>query len=206
VVELGLVASYNLPGGNLTGVSVIPTSLTPKRLELLDGLLPKSAPVALLVNPTNRLASAEVKLAEEAARALGREIIVVPAGTEGEIDAGFESMARQRAGGLVVAQEAYLTGRRDQIVALAQRHRLPAIYTIRQFPEIGGFISFGTNTSESYRQVGIYAGRILNGEKPADLPVQQPTKFELIINLKTARALGLTIPPTLLARADEVIE
>jgi len=205
-VELGLVASYNLPGGNVTGVSVIPMSLTPKRLELLDGLLPKSAPVAVMVNPTNRIAGAELKLAEEAARALGRELIVVQAGTEGEIDAGFESMARQGAGGLVVWQEAYLEGRRHQIVALAQRHRLPAIYPIRQFPEIGGLISYGTNTSESYRQVGIYAGRILKGEKPADLPVQQPTKFELVINLKTAKALGLEIPPKLLALADEVIE
>jgi putative tryptophan/tyrosine transport system substrate-binding protein len=158
------------------------------------------------VNPTNRLTSAEVKLAEAAARTLGRKLIVVPAGSDGEINASFESMVRQGAGGLVVTQEAYLTGRRDQIVALAQRHRLPSIYTIRQFPEIGGLMSFGTNTSESHRQVGIYAGGILKGEKPADLPVQEPTKFELIINLKTAEALGLTIPPTLLARADEVIE
>ena len=206
VVELGLVASYNLPGGNATGVSLIPTPLTPKRLGLLDGLLPKSAPVALMVNATNRLAAAESKIAEEAARALGRELIVVPASTAGEIDAGFESMTRQGAGGLVVWQEAFLESRRDQIVALAQRHRLPAIYPIRQFPEIGGLISYGANTSETYRQVGIYTGRILKGEKPADLPMQQATKFELVINLRTAKALGIGIPPMLLAVADEVIE
>jgi putative ABC transport system substrate-binding protein len=205
-VQLGLVASYNLPGGNVTGVSVIATSLTPKRLGLLDELLPKSAPVAVLANPTNRLADTELQLAKEAARALGRELIVVQAGSEGEIDAAFEPLARQGVGGLTVVQEAYLTSRRHQIVALAQRHRLPAIYATRQFPEIGGFISYGTNPSESYRQVGIYAGRILKGTKPADLPVMQPTRFELVINLKTAKALGLEVPPTLLALADEVIE
>jgi putative ABC transport system substrate-binding protein len=131
---------------------------------------------------------------------------VVPASTAGEIDAGFESMTRQGAGGLVVWQEAFLESRRDQIVALAQRQRLPAIYPIRQFPEIGGLISYGANTSETYRQVGIYTGRILKGEKPADLPMQQATKFELVINLRTAKALGIGIPPMLLAVADEVIE
>jgi putative ABC transport system substrate-binding protein len=206
VVELGLVASYNSPDGNATGVSLIPTPLTPKRLGLLDGLLPKSAPVAVWVNPTNRLAGAELKFAEEAARVLGRELIAVQASTEGEIDAGFESMARRGVGGFVVWQEAYLESRRHQIVALAQRYRLPAIYPIRQFPEIGGLISYGTNASESYRQVGIYAGRILKGERPADLPVMQPTKFEMVINLKTAKALSLDIPDKLLALADEVIE
>jgi putative ABC transport system substrate-binding protein len=205
-VELGLVTSYNLPGGNVTGVSVNSASLTPKRIELLDGLVAKSAPVAILVNPTNRNAGAELKLAGEAARALGRDLIGVQAGTESEIDAGFTSMVQQGAAGLVVWQEAFFESMRDKIVALAQRYRLPAIYPIRQFPEIGGFISYGTNTSESYHQVGIYVGRILHGEKAADLPVVQPTKFELIINLKPAKTLGLEIPPTLLARADEVIE
>ena len=205
-VELGLVASYNLPGGNVTGVSVNSASLTPKRLELLDGLVTKSAPVAMLVNPTNRNAGAELKLAGDAARALGRTLIGVQAGTESEIDAGFESLVQQGAAGLVVWQEALFESMRSRIVALAQHHRLPAIYPIRQFPEIGGFMSYGTNTSESYHQVGIYVGRILHGEKAADLPVMQPTKFELIINLKTAKTLGLEIPPTLLARVDEVIE
>jgi putative ABC transport system substrate-binding protein len=206
VVELGLVASYNKPGGNATGVSVIATSLTPKRLELLDGLLVKSERLALLVNPTNRLVEAETKLAEEAARTLGRDLIVVGAGTEGEIDAAFDTLTRQKAGGLAVWQEAYLTGRRHQIAALVQRHRLPAIGPNRLFPEAGGLMSYGTNVSESYRQVGIYAGQILRGASPADLPVLQPTTYELVINLRAAKALGVEITPKLLAIADEVIE
>ena len=155
VVELGLAASYNRPGGNATGVSVIATSLTPKRLELLDALVPKSAPLAELVNPTNRLLEEELKLAHKAARALGRELIVVGAATEGEIEAAFDSLARQRPGGLTVWQEAFLTSRRHQIVALAQRHKLAVIAHIRQFAELGGLMSYGTNPSESYRQVGI---------------------------------------------------
>jgi len=187
-------------------VSVVDTSLTPKRLELLDGLLAKSAPVGLLVNPTNRLVDTEMKLAREAARALGRDLIVVGAATEGEIDAAFETLARQRASGLAIWQEAYLVSRRHQIVALAQRHRLPTIHPDRRLTEIGGFMSYGTNPSESYRQVGIYAGKILKGASPADLPVLQPTTYELIINVKTAKALGVEIPPKLLALADEVIE
>jgi ABC-type uncharacterized transport system substrate-binding protein len=206
VVELGLVASYNRPGGNATGVSVIATSLTPKRLEFLDGIVPKSAPIAELINPTNRLVDAESKLAQEAAGTLGRDLILVEASTEVEIDAAFETLARRGAGGLAVWQEAFLTSRRHQIVALAQRHRLPAIGPVRLFTEAGGLMSYGTNVSEMYRQVGIYVGKILKGASPNDLPVLQPTTYELVINLKTAKALGLEIPPTLLARADEVIE
>jgi putative ABC transport system substrate-binding protein len=205
-VGLGLVASYNSPGGNITGVSIIPTSLTPKRLELLDGLLPDSAPVALLVNPTNRLLSEELKLAQQAARSLGRELVVLEAGSEGEIDAAFETLARRGARGLVIWQEAYLNSRRHQIVALAARRAIPTVYPWRIAVEAGGLMSYGADLSDAYRQVGIYTGRILKGAKPTDLPVLQPTKFELVINLKTAKALGLTTPPKLLALADEVIE
>jgi putative tryptophan/tyrosine transport system substrate-binding protein len=206
VVELGLAASYNKPGGNATGVSMIVTSLTPKRLELLDKLLAKSAPVGVLVNPTNRLADGESKLAQEAARALGRDLILVGAATAGELEAAFDTLARQRAGGLAIWQEAFLESRRDQIVTLALRHRLPIVGPIRAFTEAGALMSYGANLGEAYRQVGIYVGKILKGESPADLPVLQPTTYELIINLKTARALGLEIPPTLLTLADEVIE
>jgi putative ABC transport system substrate-binding protein len=205
-VELGLVASYNLPGGNATGVCVIPTSLAPKRLELINPLLPKTAPVGALINSINRPPSAELKLAEEAARALGREFVVVRGSNEREIEVAFETLTQRGVGGLVVWQEAFLTSRRQQIVTLAQRHRLAAIYATRQFPEIGGLISYGSNPAESYRQLGTYVGKILKGARPADLPVMQPTRFELIVNLRTAKALGLEIPPPLLAAADEVIE
>jgi putative tryptophan/tyrosine transport system substrate-binding protein len=205
-VELGLVASYNRPGGNATGVSVIATSLTPKRLELLDQLVPKAAPIAELINPTNRLLDEELNLARKAAGLLGRELIVVGASTEVGLDAAFKELDRQGAAGLTVWQEAYFLTRRDQIVALAQRYRLPTIYPNLAFTKIGGLMSYGSNNSEAFRQVGMYVGKILSGASPADLPVLQPTTYELLINLKTAKALGLEIPPTLLARADEVIE
>jgi ABC-type uncharacterized transport system substrate-binding protein len=206
VVELGLAASYNKPGGNATGVSVIAVSLTPKRLELLDKLLAKSAPIGVLINPTNRLADGESKLAQEAARALGRDLILVGAAMAGELEAAFDTLAGQRAGGLAVWQEAFLESRRDQIVALALRDRLPMVGPIRRFTEAGALMSYGANIGEAYRQVGIYVGKILRGQSPSDLPILQPTTYELVINLKTARALGLDVPPTLLAIADEVIE
>jgi putative tryptophan/tyrosine transport system substrate-binding protein len=207
VVELGLAASYNKPGGNTTGVSVIVTSLTPKRLELLDAVAPKSTPLAELVNPGNRrILDAELKLAHEAARALGRELIVVGAENEQEIDAAFEALARQRPGGVTIWQEAFLTSRRDQLVALAQRYKLAVIASFREFAESGGLMSYGTSRSESHRQVGIYVGKILKGASPADLPVLQPTTYELVLNLRTAKTLGLQIPDKLLAIADEVIE
>jgi putative tryptophan/tyrosine transport system substrate-binding protein len=206
VVELGLAASYNKPGGNATGVSVIAVSLTPKRLELLDKLLAKSAPIGVLINPTNRLADGESKLAREAARALGRDLILVGAAMAGELEAAFDTLAGQRAGGLAVWQEAFLESRRDQIVALALRDRLPMVGPIRRFTEAGALMSYGANIGEAYRQVGIYVGKILRGQSPSDLPILQPTTYELVINLKTARALGLDVPPTLLAIADEVIE
>ena len=205
-VQLGLVASYNRPGGNVTGVSGIDTSLTPKRLELLDGLTEKTAPLAVLVNPTNRLVGLESRIAVGAAQALGRDLVVLEAGTEQEIDAAFEAIVRKKVRGLAVWQEAFFVSRRQQIVALAQQRRLPAIFPMRLFIEAGGFMSYGANTSESYRQAGVYVGKVLNGAAPSDLPVLQPTIYELIINLTTAKALGIDVPPSLLARADEVIE
>ena len=205
VVELGLVASYNRPGGNATGVSVISTSLTPKRLQLLDGLVMRLEPLALLVNPTNKLADAEIKLAESAARALARDLIVVGASTEGEIDTAFETLAQRKAGGLAVWQEAYLANKYRKVVALAKHHGLPMIGPGREWAEAGALMSYGANRSQLLRQVGVYVGRILRGASPADLPVVQPTTYELIINLAAAGALGLSIPTSLLASADEVI-
>jgi putative ABC transport system substrate-binding protein len=206
VVELGLVASYNRPGGNVTGVSIIVASLLPKRLELLVKLLPKSAPIGVLVNPSNRFSDGETKLAREAARALGRDLILVEAATAGEIEKAFDTLTEKKAGGLAVSQEAFLESRRKQIVALAFVHRLLLVGPIRAFTEAGALVSYGSNIGEAYRQVGVYVGKILKGASPADLPILQPTEFELVINLTTARALGLEIPPTLLAIADEVIE
>src|SRR4051812_13043723 len=205
-VEIGLVASYNSPGGNVTGVCAWQESMTPKLLELLDELLPKSALFAFLINPNNQAANKRAKRAQEAADDIARKLIVVGAGTEGEIDEAFETLARQRAGGLVVDQEAFFTSRRHQIATLGERHELPVLFASRLFAEAGGLMSYASNTSELYRQTGIYVGKVLSGVSPNNLPVLQPTKYELIINLKTAKALGINIPSTMLARADEVIE
>jgi putative ABC transport system substrate-binding protein len=206
VVELGLVASYNKPGGNATGVSMLVASLLPKRLELLDKLVVKSAPIGVLINPTNRFSDGESKLAREAARALGRDLILVGAATAGDVEMAFDTLMAQKAGGLAVSQEGFLESRRDQIVALALGHRLPLVGPIRAFTEAGALMSYGHDIGDAYRQTGIYVGRVLKGEKPADLPVMQPAKFEFVINLPTARLLGIQIPPTLFAFADEVIE
>ncbi len=205
-VRLGLAESYNRPGGNLTGVSSIVISLTAKRMEILNELLPKSARIAELVNPKNQTVDEEVRLAQTAARTLGRNLVVVYSASEAEIDGVFESLAREKVGGLVVWQEAYFRSRRDQIVSLARHYGIPAIYGRRLFADAGGFMSYGPKEPDGYRQIGIHVGMILKGAKPADLPVIQASKFELVINLRTAKALGLTVPPTLLARADEVIE
>jgi putative ABC transport system substrate-binding protein len=207
-IEVGLVASYNRPGGNATGVTVAATkSLTPKRFELLDELLMKHEPLALLVNPTNRLMiGEEVKIAQPAARALGRDLILVEAGTEPEINAAFETLVRQKARGLAVWQEAYFVSRRHQIASLAKHHRLLTIGSGRAFVEAGVLMSYGSNPSELHRHVGVYVGKILRGASPADLPVLEPTTYELVINITTAKALGLIMPAALLARADEVIE
>jgi putative tryptophan/tyrosine transport system substrate-binding protein len=206
-VQLGLVESYNRPGANATGIVFLSDELTAKRVELLNELVPPTLPLAFLTNPTNpNIARVIQDTREAAARTFGRELIVVSANSKSEIEAGFETIVRGRAGGLVVWQEAYFTLERALIVGLAAHHAIPSIYGPRLFTEIGGLMSYGANRDELYRQTGIYAGRILRGANPRELPVMQPTKFELVINLKTARALGLIVPDKLLALADEVIE
>jgi putative tryptophan/tyrosine transport system substrate-binding protein len=205
-VELGLVASLARPGGNVTGFSGLIIELSPKRVELLSELVPQARVIALLVNPSNPSTERAVRDVQEAARAKGVQLQVLKAGSESEIDAAFASLVQLHAGALVVAGDAFFASRRDQLAALASRHAVPAIYPLRQFAVAGGLISYGPSLIVIWRQVGIYAGRILKGAKPADLPVQQPTTFELVVNLKTANALGLTVPPSILSRADEVIE
>jgi putative ABC transport system substrate-binding protein len=205
-VGLGLIASLARPGGNITGVSNINVELNPKRLELISELVPQARVIALLVNPTNPNTERNIEGVQSAARLKGLQLPILKAGTESEIDAAFTTFVKLRAGALVVATDPFLNSRRDQLVALASRHAVPAIYYWREFAAFGGLISYGPSNTAAYRQVGIYAGKILKGAKPADLPVQQPTTFELVVNLNTAKALGLTVPPSILARADEVIE
>jgi putative ABC transport system substrate-binding protein len=206
-VGIGLVASLARPGGNVTGFTNIAAELTPKRLELLTELVPQAKVIALLVNPNNPVTEVVVKNTQEAARTKGIQLPVLKAGTESEIDTAFVSLGELQTGGLVVDPDAFFSfDQRAQIQALVARYAVPAIYTYRQAVAAGGLISYGIDDDAIRRQAGIYVGRILNGERPADLPVQQPTKFELVVNLKTAKALGLTVPPSILARADEVIE
>jgi putative tryptophan/tyrosine transport system substrate-binding protein len=202
----GLVASLARPGGNLTGVSVLTVELVAKRLELLSELVPQAKVIVLLVNPNNPNTEPMIRDVQEAARTKWVELPILKAGSESEIDAAFASLVQLQAGGLVVGADPFFNSRREQLVALAARHVVPAIYEWREFAKAGGLISYGTSLAGIYRQDGIYTGRILNGAKPADLPVEQPTRFELVVNLKTAKALGLTVPPSILARADEVIE
>ena len=205
-VEAGLVESLARPGGNATGLSILFTQLTSKRLELLCELIPQARTIALLVNPNSPTAEPSIRGAQEAARAKGVQLSILKAATETEIDAAFASFADQQADGLIVAADPFFDTRREQLVAPAAHRRVPTIYFEREFSAIGGLISYGTSLAAVYRQMGVYAGRILRGEKPADLPVQQPTTFELVINLPTAKALGLSVPPHLLFTADEVIE
>jgi putative ABC transport system substrate-binding protein len=207
-IDLGLVASLARPSGNLTGISILTIETAAKRLELLRELLPKVARVAVLANSAASAATTEATLREVelAARSIGLQIQVFNANTSREIDAAFESMGRERADALFVATTPFLNTRVVQLAQLATFHRLPAIHALREYAEAGGLISYGANMEDAYRQAGIYAGRILKGAKPADLPVVQASKFELVINAPTARMLGITVPDTLLARADEVIE
>ncbi len=202
----GLVANLARPGGNVTGFSLLVGDLMPKRLELVSELVPQARVIALLVNPNNTNVERMMLDGQEAASARGVQLHILKAGTESEIDAAFATLVQRQTGALVVASDAFLNSRREQLVALASRHAVPAIYEWREFAAAGGLISYGPSLTTVNRQVGIYAGKILKGAKPAELPVQQPTKFELVVDPKTAKALGLTVPQSLLARADEVIE
>jgi ABC-type uncharacterized transport system substrate-binding protein len=205
-VALGIVSSLNRPGENITGVSFLVNQLATKSIELLHGLVPKAIVIGCLVNPKDPNAETDTKEAQIAADALGQKLIVGRASTETEIDQIFESFAQQQVGALFVDTEPFFTDQRTRIVALAARNRLPAVYQLREFVAAGGLMTYGTSITEANRQLGIYTARVLQGTKPADLPVMQSTKFELIINLKTAKALGLDIPDRLMALADEVIE
>jgi putative tryptophan/tyrosine transport system substrate-binding protein len=205
-VKVGLVNSLNRPGGNVTGASLFTSEVETKKFALLRELLPKASLIALLVNPSNPSAESDVKDVQNAAASVRQRISLLKASSEREIDAAFDAVVKERADALLVAHDPIFLSRREQFVALAARHRTPAIYEFREFVLIGGLMSYGSRITENYQLAGRYAGRILKGEKPADLPVQQPTKLELAVNLKTAKSLGLEIPPTLLARADEVIE
>jgi putative ABC transport system substrate-binding protein len=205
-VEGGVIANLSRPGGNLTGVSTMNTEMTPKRLELLSELVPQAKVIALLVNPDNAITERIIPEVQEAARSKGLQLRILKAGSESEIDAAFAILVEMHAGALVVASDSFFSSRREQLVALASRHGVPAIYDFREYAAAGGLTSYGPSRTGTWRLMGIYAGKILKGAKPADLPVQQPTAFELVVNLNTAKALGLTAPPSILSRADEVIE
>ncbi|MBV9061965.1 MAG: ABC transporter substrate-binding protein [Alphaproteobacteria bacterium] len=205
-VQVGLVASLNRPGSNLTGVSLFTSLLVAKRLDLLHKLVPTATTIAFLVNPNNSNAEPDARVAQAAAGVFGLQLVVLSAGTENDIDAAYTTLVQQRANALLVNTDSFFLTRRNQLVALAARHVVPTIHDFREFAAAGGLMSYGTDLADAYRQGGAYVGKILKGEKPGNLPVVQPTKFDLVINLKTAKALGLTVPPTLLAIADEVIE
>jgi putative tryptophan/tyrosine transport system substrate-binding protein len=207
-VKQGFVVSLNLPGGNLTGVTTLNVEMAPKRLEVLRELLPTTTIMAVLVNPLNNPATVEtqVREAQQTANTLGLQVHVLEASTERELDGAFSTLTQLRAGGLVVSADTFFSGRSAELAALASRHGVPTISPYREFAEAGGLMSYGGSVTDQYRLVGVYTGRILKGAKPSELPVQQVTKVDLIINLKAAKVLGLAVPPTLLARADEVIE
>jgi putative ABC transport system substrate-binding protein len=205
-VALGLVASLARPKGNITGIAFMTTGLMPKRLEMLSELVPEAKAIGLLVNPKSPQTEDIVRDGQEAARAIGVELQILNAGTDSEIESAFVALTRSHAGGLIAGADPFFNARRERLIALAARGGVPTIYQYREFAAEGGLISYGPNIAAVYRQVGTYAGRILKGEKPADLPVQRPATFELVINLKTANALALAVPQVLLAQADEVIE
>jgi putative tryptophan/tyrosine transport system substrate-binding protein len=205
-IRVGLVPSLSRPGGNVTGITFIASLLVPKRLEILYQLIPSATAIAALVNPNYPDVDLQMRELQDAGAAIKQGIQIVRAGTESDIGAAFATLARQHADALLVANDPFFASQRDQIVALAARHGIPVIYSGREFVAAGGLIGYGASLADAYRQGGIYTGRVLKGAKPADLPVLQPTKFEMVINLKTASTLGLTVPQSVLARADEVIE
>jgi putative ABC transport system substrate-binding protein len=205
-VETGLVASFNRPGGNITGVTQFSGPIVSKRIGLLRDILPSANLIAVLVDPSIRTSEFDLKIADEAIRALGWQVRVLTATGTGDLDAAFEPLARERPHALLVTTNPVFESRRDQIVALAALYAVPAIYGYREYPASGGLMSYGASITDAYRQAGVYTGRILKGERPADLPILLPTKFEFVINMATVKTLGLTIPPGLLASADEVIE
>jgi putative tryptophan/tyrosine transport system substrate-binding protein len=205
-VQLGLVASLNRPGGNITGIAILGVALEAKRVQILRELVPKAKLIAVLVNPTNPQTETQISELAAASRTAGQEIIQLKASNNLEIDAAFEALAERGAGAVIIGQDTFFTSQRDQFAALAKRHVMPTMSATREQVAAGLLISYGASLTDGYRQAGVYAGRVLKGEKPANLPVVQPTKFEMVINLRTAKALGLAVPPSLLAQADEVIE
>jgi putative ABC transport system substrate-binding protein len=205
-IELGFVESFNRPGGNLTGVSLLNDELVAKRLELLRELVPKAATIATLINPANRNHPSHARTLEAVARAGGQQLIVIGAAADGDFEPAFAMLIQRRADALVVNADPFFDSRQEQIVRLATRHAVPTIFPWREYVQAGGLASYGTGLLDAHRQAGVYAGRIIKGAKPADLPVVQATKFEMLVNLKTANALGLTVPTSILLRADEVFE
>jgi putative ABC transport system substrate-binding protein len=205
-VGLGLVATLNRPSGNVTGISFLSAQIDPKLLELLRDVIPGDAPIGVLLNPRNPNITKKLSDMKAAARSIGKELVIARASAEQELEAAFQSLTEHRAGGVLIDADPFNSSRRAQIAILAVRYSLPSIYWAREYAEVGGLMSYGASYADTHRQVGVYVAKILKGAKPADLPVLQPTKFELVINLNTARGLGLTIPPAILALADEVIE
>jgi putative ABC transport system substrate-binding protein len=205
-VKLGLVASFNKPGGNVTGVTFIVAELGPKILEVILELIPQAKTVAYLANPDNQSTVTQAKDVQAAAQSVGREALIVYANSGETIDRAFSDLAERKPGAVLIGTDAFFLTQKDRMVSLPRRYGIPAIYSLREYPMDGGLLSYGTSLPDAYRQIGLYAGKILKGTKPADLPVLYPSRFELVINLKTAKALGLNVPPTLIARADEVIE
>jgi ABC-type uncharacterized transport system substrate-binding protein len=205
-VGLGLVTNLSRPGGNITGIAMMAVEMETKRLQLLHDLAPAASSLAILLNPSNAQAQAQEREAHRAARVIGRQVLVLKAGTEQEIEGAFAALVRERAGALLIGADTFFASTAVLFVVLTAHHSIPTVYPFRSYVDAGGLMSYGSSLLDAYRQTGVYTGRILKGDKPGDLPIVQPTKFELVINLKTARAVGIAIPPTLVARADEVIE